>query len=109
MKARGVSYYHKNHDRQLRLAILRRNKSREEMLIYMEGVKNKPCMDCRNKFPACAMDFDHRNGDEKENNISSMSNGGWSKLKIDKEIEKCDLVCANCHRIRTFNRHAEVA
>lgn len=44
------------------------------------------------------MDFDHRNRDDKVSEISNFT-AGWDALK--EEIAKCDLVCANCHRIRT--------
>jgi len=105
MKERGVKYYHDNHDRQLKLAILRRNKNRLKMIKYMNNIKSKPCMDCGSTYPPYVMDFDHKDGSIKSGNVSRMSNGGWSKIKVDSEIEKCDLVCSNCHRIRTFKRN----
>src|ERR1700674_4612583 len=58
-------------------------------------LKNKPCMDCGGRFPTCAMDFDHVRGKKKFN--VTTSNRKWST--IVKEAKKCDLVCANCHRI----------
>jgi hypothetical protein len=62
-----------------------------------------PCADCGNTFPSYCMDFDHKNNATKLDNVSFMiSRFSWSR--IEKEIAKCDLVCANCHRIRT---HAE--
>ena len=49
------------------------------------------------------MDFDHRDRKTKLTNINRMINyRSYSKEKILEEIEKCDLVCANCHRIRTY-------
>ncbi len=62
---------------------------------------NQSCTDCGNKHPHFVMDFDHRNPSEKEDNVSNLIRRGWSKDRILKEIAKCDLVCANCHRIRT--------
>lgn len=59
-------------------------------------------MDCGNSFPPYVMDFDHVRG-EKLGNVSSMCNNR-PLTTIMKEIEKCDLVCANCHRIRTQKR-----
>lgn len=58
-------------------------------------------MDCGNRFPPECMDFDHRPGEIKLFGISA-SVQGWQKM-LD-EIVKCDLVCANCHRIRTKAR-----
>jgi len=51
------------------------------------------------------MDFDHRPGEVKEFNLAqvmSQSRISWSRLLA--EIAKCDVVCANCHRIRTWQR-----
>jgi hypothetical protein len=44
------------------------------------------------------LDFHHRESQEKEICIAN-SAMRWSKEKISKEIEKCDILCANCHRI----------
>jgi hypothetical protein len=46
------------------------------------------------------MDFDHVRG-EKKLNLSQLRNTrlAWSRLL--EELEKCELVCSNCHRIRT--------
>ena len=35
--------------------------------------------------------------------------GGWSREKVDEEIKKCDIVCSNCHRIRTYSKLAGLA
>ena len=68
-------------------------------LINLE--KSKPCTDCRKKYPYCVMDFDHKS--DKKFNVSQGLVEGYSWERIKKEIDKCELVCANCHRIRTFN------
>jgi hypothetical protein len=67
-----------------------------------------PCMDCDKVWPWCAMDFDHRPGEGKEFGIGVLSNNKATPervAQIEKEISKCDLVCASCHRVRTQNRH----
>ncbi len=64
-------------------------------------VKTKPCLDCGSAFPPEAMDFDHVR-DLKVRDISQMSLAPW--VKVEREIAKCDLVCANCHRLRTQAR-----
>src|SRR3972149_2776712 len=108
MKIRGRAYYHTNRTRQLPLAIARKHKAYEIKRSYISNLKNIPCSDCGNTFPSYVMDFDHREGQKKLANIAHMSVRNWSLTKIQSEIEKCDIVCANCHRIRTFKR-AEVA
>ncbi len=66
---------------------------------------NIPCMDCSGIFPFCAMDFDHRPEELKSFGIATMNDLNITSeriSKIEKEISKCDLVCATCHRIRTY-------
>ncbi len=76
---------------------------RKELIDFVISLKQKPCMDCEIQYPYYAMDFDHRNKKTKLTTISRMINfHSYSKEKIRKEIEKCDLVCAHCHRIRTY-------
>lgn len=66
--------------------------------------KSKPCTDCNTVYPPEVMEFDHLPGFEKLFSISVMVNLRKSKEAIINEIEKCELVCANCHRLRTVAR-----
>lgn len=59
--------------------------------------KSRPCADCGIQYPWYVMDFDHRHG-EKKFNIGKARGVGFNVLK--SEIEKCEVVCANCHRLR---------
>ena len=69
---------------------------------YIRAQKEgKPCMDCGEYYPYYVMDFDHVRG-TKEFNISDAAYSVGFQRLID-EIVKCDLVCSNCHRERTFN------
>jgi hypothetical protein len=67
-------------------------------------VKNKPCVDCGGRFNPWQMDFDHRDGILKEAGICELVNKAKPMEMIKKEIAKCDLVCSNCHRERTYRR-----
>lgn len=71
---------------------------------YLETIKNKPCIDCGRKYPHYVMDFDHRERSTKVENVGTMRRNGVSLETLRAEIEKCDLVCANCHRIRTHRK-----
>lgn len=74
-----------------------------ELAYLVISLKRKPCMDCGATYPHYVMDFDHRNKNTKVDSINRMINiHMYSKKKIIEEIGKCDLVCANCHRIRTY-------
>lgn len=73
---------------------------------FIDTFKLAPCLDCGESYPPYVMDFDHRPGEVKLFAISKMRNQGQSKEKIVAEIAKCDLVCSNCHRERTFQRYS---
>lgn len=78
---------------------------RDKKAIRVDGIKGTtPCMDCKTIYPAECMDFDHRPGTEKIACVGTMVAHGWAWEKIEAEIAKCDLVCSNCHRIRTKRR-----
>ena len=57
---------------------------------------------CEDSFPIVCMDFDHRPGETKVRSVSSLVHQGKPWIVVKREIDKCDLVCANCHRIRTW-------
>jgi len=62
------------------------------------------CMDCKISDPR-VLEFDHRPEEEKNFDIARSVSGSTRSWKlIEKEIQKCDIVCANCHRIRTMER-----
>jgi len=54
------------------------------------------CFKCDYNKSYSALEFHHREPHKKDFTIASNTNIAWNKLK--KEIEKCDLLCANCHR-----------
>ena len=74
---------------------------RRELKAFVDKLKEGPCEDCGKRFPIVCMDFDHRPGETKYANVSNMVVKYASKRKLEAELAKCDLVCANCHRIRT--------
>lgn len=59
-----------------------------------------PCYDCHVLFPAICMDFDHVRGTKVRDISAMLASTSASKTRILAEIAKCELVCANCHRIR---------
>lgn len=59
------------------------------------------CADCGYRQHAAALDFDHA-GSEKVANVSALLRRvPWEQVLV--EVAKCEVVCANCHRIRTYN------
>ena len=80
---------------------------RYALIDYVAAIKGTlPCSDCRNIFPSCCMDFDHRPGELKIACVGELVLTGTIQ-DVEAEISKCDLVCANCHRIRTRDRASE--
>lgn len=75
---------------------------RRRIRVFLNELKTRtPCCDCNSFFQACQMDFDHVRGIK----TSAVSEMLWmGKEAVRTEINKCDLVCANCHRVRTHNR-----
>ncbi len=77
-------------------------KYRARIRAIIEEAKDRPCADCGCRFPACVMDLDHVRG-SKAFKVSEAVQLATA-LTLDRvrlEIAKCDVVCANCHRIRT--------
>lgn len=71
----------------------------------VNSYKAVPCADCKNTYIPWVMEFDHRVPSEKRDNVSAMCDDNYSLVALTLEISKCDVVCANCHRIREYNRY----
>lgn len=67
----------------------------------LQILKNQPCTDCGVQYPHYIMEFDHIT-DDKKFNVSQMTSMATGKML--EEFEKCEIVCANCHRTRTWIR-----
>src|SRR4051794_24933960 len=75
---------------------------------YTALKEGKPCADCGGTFHPAAMQWDHRPGTQKVADLGRLRST-TSKRRVLEEIAKCDLVCANCHAVRTFLRQRGVA
>ena len=73
----------------------RKRKVRQWVFDYL---KQHPCIDCSETDPI-VLEFDHRS--DKVMSIADMISTGQSLDKIEVEIAKCDVRCANCHRRKT--------
>lgn len=65
-----------------------------------------PCVKCGQKHPA-ALDFHHRDKTEKLESIGTLIAGGASLDVVKAEVDKCDILCANCHRILHYKEKEE--
>ena len=75
----------------------RRNANKERIIAERGGI----CLDCGQAFPGRpeVFDLDHRDPFEKSTNVARLIGSRWETIAA--EAEKCDLVCANCHRTRS--------
>lgn len=82
---------------------------RRAVAARIAALKTEPCADCGDRFDPVCMDFDHRPGEVKRFGIAKF--GTHSMVDVVLEIAKCDLVCSNCHRLRTHRQrdHRAVA
>jgi hypothetical protein len=76
----------------------------QEARALVDQIKvERGCADCGYRTHPAALDFDHLPGTEKHTTVANLIAFGQT-AKIMAEIEKCEVVCANCHRIRTHER-----
>jgi hypothetical protein len=94
--------YYQEHKPEFRARFLAMRAKRRA---FSDAMKDAPCMDCGGRFPPECMDWDHRSGEVKALSLGVAKFGNL--LRWLEETDKCDLVCANCHRIRTRVRRAE--
>lgn len=85
----------------IKCRIVRIKHRQESQISIVRELKNKPCLDCGNKYHFSAMQFDHVRG-KKEFKLASARNR--STEEIISEVNKCEVVCANCHSYRTWSR-----
>ena len=96
-----AEYWSRTRTKRLR----QRKELRAELLEWSRRLKEgKPCADCGGVFHHSAMHWDHLPGVPKRREVSNLVRRGFTKSTILGEIAKCELVCANCHAVRTFDR-----
>lgn len=81
-------------------------KARQRNRDYLAWVKTDvPCLDCKVVYPPYVMQFDHI-ADDKDRAVAALAQAGASLDRLKAEIAKCELVCANCHALRTHQRRS---
>lgn len=100
--ANAKKHYERNREAMIARAAANREKTRERNREFIRKAKDVPCADCGVKYPYYVMDFDHLS--DKEWNIAKMVGQCAPLERIQKEVDKCDVVCSNCHRERTHSR-----
>jgi hypothetical protein len=94
-------YYSSPKGREFQNAANRRGEEKRRRFINLLKM-DRPCYDCGGMFEPHVMDWDHVTGEKK---FTIGANQRSHKLEdVIDEINKCQLVCANCHRLRTMAR-----
>lgn len=97
---RARRYYAENREKHLRVVYARtRRVIRETQMALCGYLRAHPCVDC-GETDILVLEFDHLR--DKEANVANLMRSGWKR--VQREIEKCEVVCANCHRRRTAKR-----
>ena len=97
--------YGKEHYRNNKPAYLRRSKARAAIdrprnrAYVAQYLSTHPCIDCAEADPI-VLEFDHRDPANKVTEVGRLIHSS-TPPKLRREIEKCDVRCGNCHRIRT--------
>jgi hypothetical protein len=91
------AYYDANSDAQIKRVAKQNKRYAEET----SKLKEIPCADCGKSYPYYVMDYDHL--ENKAGEIAVLRRQGKTK-KMLEEIAKCEVVCSNCHRERTYQR-----
>lgn len=85
-------------------SLVRQRMIRTKVSAFLQEYKQeKGCYDCKENYPYWMLEFDHLSN-------KSFTIGNYRTYTVDieiikKEIEKCQVVCANCHKNRTFLRN----
>lgn len=99
-KKKSRKYYHANREKHKQITIARKHQVIKECQQYTyDYLLFHSCVDCGENDPI-VLEFDHVRG-KKRNAICFMIGRGCSLTSIKKEIEKCEVRCANCHRRKT--------
>ena len=99
----------KQHYMQNKQSYFERARSRDALIIQdnqrklAEYLRSHPCVDC-GQIDVRVLEFDHVHGN-KSYNIARMISEGFSWSTIEVEIAKCEVRCANCHRIKTGEKN----
>lgn len=94
-------YYNENKEKEIAKAKISSKAARLRNAQYVyEFLLKRPCIKCTEKDPV-VLEFDHREPHLKVDEISKLIYRAVSIEKLQIEIDKCDVLCANCHRRKT--------
>lgn len=97
-------WYQSNGERRRKQVNARRRRTRE----WIHDLKSEgECVECglSGSIAPWALDYHHLDGTVKDASVSYLVGNGYGRKRIEKEIEKCELICSNCHRTRHYQEY----
>ena len=108
MEQGGPRYTEQEAEGRRRYLKAKRKRRWAEWSAFLSDLKvSRGCADCGYNAHPAALHFDHLPGHEKKFGLSRAA--AWPWKDVLAEIEKCEVVCANCHAVRTALRRLEAA
>ena len=101
--SKGTISYYLGEDQKEKTGVRRRDNRSKNLRTFHSYKEEIGCTDCGEKYPYFVLEFDHKPEFEKIDTVYKV----LTKYGVEKaweEIAKCDVVCANCHKIRTYMR-----
>jgi len=98
-KAYAQAYYERNKDKVRNN--LRKYRQRNRQFVR-DAKQGQTCINCGFNDPR-ALVYHHRDPTQKDKDVWHMMQHGYGLQRIKREIDKCDLLCANCHLIEHYN------
>lgn len=95
--------YHLNKDSKVNVSKKMRHEHTSELEAIQTFKEHMGCSDCMYDYPHYVLEFDHLPGFKKFGQVSHILKK-YGPDKAWEEIAKCDVVCSNCHKIRTNTR-----
>ena len=94
-------HYLANKEKMMARAIIYKRKARKRNRVFVSNhLKEHPCVDC-GEYNILVLEFDHVRG-KKRKCVANLVGSAVSLATMQKEIDKCDVRCANCHRKKTY-------
>lgn len=98
-------YYHKHVKPLGRKPVTQRERYNRNRKFVTDYLACHSCSDC-SEMDIVVLEFDHLR--DKKSNISDLVKNNSSLQRLQEEMDKCEVVCANCHRRRTHDRRGTV-
>ncbi len=99
-------WYSQNRGERVAQVAKRKRGIREWMRTLKESLSCERC-GLSGQDNAWALEFHHRDPQDKVSLVSTMVASGMAKKRIQAEIEKCEIVCSNCHRKEHYEEHRQ--